>query len=301
MAKGCGDWRKTSCDKFKDKWYRDLSSDAVKLLEYMRSNCYDSGIIEHDKEEWEYATKLSIDRQEQALAEIMATGKFERGIDGDNTYYCEKGFIEYQQDAWKEIDGVRYYKIMGGKFRKIEKEILRFEKIFSFLAKRWQNSEVLSKGKQDATLSIAPRYPLHSGADKRDGRIDCISSSGESKGETSSLGRAGDYAWDEFDEMAKVCRERGISKVPTDDGWVMFCKRYPDRNWGNLCKRLLEAVYNEERVTSVSGLLNVMAQKEPSDAGQVGKAQKAVDKQFDYDPAVLAAEVAAEFMGKGAK
>lgn len=135
MAKGCGDWRKESREKYRDRWHRGLSLSEKVLLDYVRCNCYDCGVIEWDEGEWEHYTGVGGIEQERFIEKVVESGKFLKGEEGDKVYLFERGFIEYQQSGWYAEGDKVYYERRNGRWYKIGQEILKFEKLFSELRK----------------------------------------------------------------------------------------------------------------------------------------------------------------------
>lgn len=85
--------RFTDIHKWNKRWFRDLSPDAKLLLLYLYDACGDAGVIEVDPRKYSFDTGLDLNKETNALDELLETGKIEFL---DNRFYILPNFIKFQ-------------------------------------------------------------------------------------------------------------------------------------------------------------------------------------------------------------
>ena len=104
--------RFTDIHKWEKRWFRDLSPEAKLLLLYLYDACGDAGIIEIDPRRYMFETGLDLNKEDNALDELLQTDKLQHH---DARYYILPKFIKFQypnglkenynphKGVWKEI------------------------------------------------------------------------------------------------------------------------------------------------------------------------------------------------------
>jgi len=105
--------RFTDIHKWEKRWFRDLTPDAKLLLLYLYDACGDAGIIEIDPRRYMFETGLDLNKEDNALDELLRTDKLQHH---DSRYYILPKFIKFQypnglkenynphKGVWKEIN-----------------------------------------------------------------------------------------------------------------------------------------------------------------------------------------------------
>lgn len=252
MAKGIGKNRLVHTTKFNDGWYRELSREAKVVLEYIRCNCMDCGVIEVDESLWAFLTNIERSDVGKAIDELVNTGKVVRVKDGAKTLLCEEGFLEFQQGKCP-LDPTDKFHI------RIEKEIIRFEKKFSFLRIKYLSGWGIHPPSMGDNKNISPfkdkiRRDTSSLQDRsvREGLLLNISKN-----------MAMPEVWKKYKGGLLMELNENLEKMITWDAWCQFVKNYGSRDLRELVGDVLMQVQNGKEVTDALVWLKSKAKYAP--------------------------------------